>query len=156
MRSRWIMTTTSSKTERKRTHDSRVWLVSSAVPYGRTPAVFVICKMQKLKEKKNRFAICFEFYLFLPLPPSSRGCQGRRRYRRRRREDDAVGEPWNQLFGHPFAHTPLEPVVRCSQGWRRWWRSVLLRSHVVHDILVYTHTHTHTHKHRMHLMHWPT
>jgi len=55
--------------------------------------MFVICKMQKSKEKKNRFAICFKFYLFLP-PPSSRGCQGRRRRRRRRRrEDDAVGEP---------------------------------------------------------------
>jgi len=38
--------------------------------------------MQKSKEKKNRFAICFKFYLFLP-PPLSRGCQGRRRRRRK-------------------------------------------------------------------------
>lgn len=71
MRSRGIMTTTSSKTERKRTHDSRVWLVSSAVPYGRTPAVFVICKMQKLKEKKIDLQFVSSFIYFY-------------RYRRRR------------------------------------------------------------------------
>lgn len=59
-----MTTTTSGKTERARIHDSRVWLVSSAVPYGRTLAVFVICKMQKLKEKKIDLQFVSSFIYF--------------------------------------------------------------------------------------------
>lgn len=155
MRSRGMMTTTSSKTERARTHYSRVWLVSSAVPYGRTPAVFVICKMQKLKEKKksicNLFRVLFIFTATAVVAGVSRSAavssssSSSGRWCGRWTVKSAV---WSPLRPYPsLARCPVQSgvaalVEKCVVAFPRSTR--------------YTRIYTHTHKHRMHLMHWPT